>query len=265
MDDELKKLIHIGKRHDEIAIDLITTKKSIQNRCFRLKLQTVYHGEIQCKQCGNFFLALINNKRVFCSKSCANTFSSTGRIHNEESKKKVSEKLLGKKRNQESIDKISGENNPMWIDGRSFVKNQNQNRVNGKRKCKYCNDYKIDKKYKAICDDCRESYYKFYRPSCEFIFDINLYKNEFDFSLIKKYGWYSPTNKGNNLNGVSKDHLYSIKDGFINKVSYEIMSHPANCKLLKHSDNSSKHCISSISLDELKSRIKIWNEKYEKG
>jgi hypothetical protein len=91
-----------------------------------------------------------------------------------------------------------------------------------------------------------------------FNFDINQYNNKFDLDLIKEYGRYSPKNKGNNLNGVSKDHMYSVRDGFINNVDPEIIRHPANCKLLLHSENNKKNYNSSITIEELKERIKNW-------
>ena len=208
---------------------------------------------------------MISNKRQFCSTVCSNTFSSTGRIHTEESKEKTRQKLIGLKHSQERRLKNTGENNGMYIDGRaSVIYLKSKDKVDDKRKCKYCNEYKIDKNKKIICDDCRASYYKAYRPSCEFKFDINLYKSEFEMGLIESYGWYSPSNKGNNLNGVSRDHLYSVRDGFVNKIDCGIIKHPANCKLMIHSDNSSKYYNSNITLEELLIRIKNWNEKYGK-
>jgi hypothetical protein len=36
----------------------------------------------------------------------------------------------------------------------------------------------------------------------------------FNFLLVEKHGWYSPTNKNNNLSGVSRDHMFSVREGF---------------------------------------------------
>jgi hypothetical protein len=98
---------------------------------------------------------------------------------------------------------------------------------------------------------------------CDFKFNILSYSCEFDLKLVEQYGWYSPTNKGNNISGVSKDHVYSVKDGFINKIDVKIISHPANCKLMIHSENSSKNFNSTITLEELKKRIREWDVKYK--
>lgn len=246
-DSELIRLISIGKRHDEIKTELNTSIRSITNRCTRLRLKVNYHKEYKCEQCGNLFISYISIERKFCSKSCSATFNNLNSVKSEETKEKISKKLIGKRyKTKKSI--IKKEKNEKIIKKYGSLK----------RKCKYCGNYKIDKKHKAICDDCRVEYYEAYRPSCEFKFDINKYKDKFDFKLVEQYGWYSPSNKGNNLNGVSRDHLYSVRDGFINKVDCEIINHPANCGLLKHTENSSKHDYSCISLEELKERIKKW-------
>ena len=98
-------------------------------------------------------------------------------------------------------------------------------------------------------------------------FDFNLadYPEEFNFSLIEEYGWYSASNRGNNLNGVSRDHMVSVKFGYENNIDPNIISHPANCRLMRHNDNVSKNEDCSISLEELKVRIEKWNLKYNKG
>jgi len=266
-DEELRALVKSGKRHDEIAKLLNTTYKSINNRCFRLGIKTIYKEEIVCKQCGNIFHSYIKVKSSFCSQTCSGTFNSTGRILSEETKEKISKSLEGCKHSEESIQKRSGENNGKWIDGRSLNKRvKSINKLNDEsiklRCCKFCNQFKVEQKYKAICEDCRYNYYKAYRPSCEFRFTLSDYPGEFDFDLIKKHGWYKAKNRGNNLNGVSRDHLYSVKDGFTNKVDPAMISHPANCKLVVHTDNQKKNVKSEITLEELIERIKIWNLKY---
>jgi hypothetical protein len=59
--------------------------------------------------------------------------------------------------------------------------------------------------------------------------------------------------------GVSRDHMFSIKDGYRMHISPEILAHPANCQLLLHGDNMRKHVHSSITLDELLERIRMWD------
>lgn len=105
--------------------------------------------------------------------------------------------------------------------------------------------------------------YRKYKLDCAFKFGLKDYEEEFNFELIEKYGWYKAKNNGDNLDGVSRDHMYSIKEGFENKIDTNIISHSANCELIQQRKNSSKHIKCSITLDELKERIKNWNKKYK--
>ena len=106
--------------------------------------------------------------------------------------------------------------------------------------------------------------YQKYRLDSNFNFNLSDYPDEFDFSLIEKYGWYSPTNKKNNLNGVSRDHMFSVREGFEMGIGAHLISHPANCQLMIHRENISKNKKSIISIDELLKRIENFEEKYKK-
>lgn len=97
-----------------------------------------------------------------------------------------------------------------------------------------------------------------YRQLCEFKFSLKDYPDRFDFKLIEEYGWYKAKNRGDNLGGVSRDHMYSVKDGYINDIDPEIIAHPANCRLIRHYDNSKKKDKSSVTLEELMERITNW-------
>lgn len=183
LDEELINLIQNGNNHAEIAEIFKTTSKSIQNRCFRLKIQVTTHKDIVCKQCKNIVKDIASSKREFCSNSCANTYTNLNRTHSQETKDKIGKKIreFNSKKENIKVKKIKTSLN---------------------RQCKLCQDFKVNKKQKSICEDCRFDYYKAYRPSCEFRFTLSDYQDEFDFELIKKHGWYSPSNKDNNLKGV---------------------------------------------------------------
>lgn len=114
----------------------------------------------------------------------------------------------------------------------------------------------------ATAEDKDRLLYKEYKSKCAFDFAISKYPDEFDIELIKQYGWYSAANRGNNMNGVSRDHMYSIAEGYKNHVDPSIISHPANCQLLLQRHNASKHSKCSITLNELLLKIKKWDEKY---
>lgn len=144
--------------------------------------------------------------------------------------------------------------------------------------CKYCGkEFETKEKDKFFCNSlCYRRYLKFknypeitgekikslYKSCCKFNFSLNSYPEEFDFSLIEKYGWYKAKNRGDNLNGISRDHIYSRNKGFEKLIDPYIISHPANCQLLRHNDNISKFDKCEISIDELIEKIKKWNQKY---
>ena len=229
-DEELKNLISNGLRYPIIADIMGTTYKSIMNRAHRLGVKTIYHKKITCLNCGVEFEGTISHNRKFCSSSCSATFNNKGRVVTDEQKQKVREKLTKPKKEKIIKPKI----------------------------CRFCGENNVIKKHKLICDECKNKFYKFYKPLCVFDFDIKDYKDKFDLDIVNKYGWYSPKNKGNNLGGVSKDHMYSVREGFINKIDPEIIKHPANCQLLLHNENNSKNYNCSITIEELMDRIKNW-------
>ena len=103
-----------------------------------------------------------------------------------------------------------------------------------------------------------------YSYQCRFTFSLSQYPDWFTYAseLITKFGWYSASNKGNNLTGCSRDHLYSVYDGFINNVSPLLLSHPANCEIVPHRHNQIKHKSSKITLNELLLRIQKFEERY---
>jgi hypothetical protein len=102
-----------------------------------------------------------------------------------------------------------------------------------------------------------------YAVSCRFRFNVYDYPEHFDLSLIERYGWYccpGGNKRGTkNLNGVSRDHLLSIAAGWKLGADPKIMSHPANCRLVRHRDNQVKMTKSVITLDELLHKIKNWS------
>lgn len=109
-----------------------------------------------------------------------------------------------------------------------------------------------------------------YRYSSDFKFALSDYYEWFkdEFELIKLYGWYStPGSKKNgkiNVNGISRDHLYSVTDGWLNNIDPSIIRHPANCQLIRHKDNQRKNSNSksNITIEELHSRIKLFESIY---
>lgn len=101
--------------------------------------------------------------------------------------------------------------------------------------------------------------YKQYYEKCRFRFDIDDYPNEFDFKLLNEIGWYSEINP----HGMSRDHMLSISYGWKKEIPPKIISHPANCELMKYDENLQKGWKSSMNYNDLIRRIKQWDIKYK--
>ena len=136
-----------------------------------------------------------------------------------------------------------------------------KNRKEATKKCcsKKCANLLLRKKRKSGDRDLERTQYK---RDCSFRFNVYTFPDEFDLSLITEHGWYSPSNKKNNLYGISRDHMISRTFGFDNNLPPEHLAHPANCELLPHSQNASKGIKNTITYEALLLRIEKWNEKW---
>lgn len=126
--------------------------------------------------------------------------------------------------------------------------------------CRCCQKY-VDYKIIKYCSTCQPNV-RMYRARCEFKFNVYDYPDKFDVMLIETHGWYSPGgkkgHKTKNTNGVARDHLYTVADGFKNGIDPELLAHPANCQLLLQLENVKKRDTSSITFEELLQRIADW-------
>ena len=89
----------------------------------------------------------------------------------------------------------------------------------------------------------------------ELIDEFKLYKskvwaetNRNNLSLLENYDL-----RGKNLYHL--DHVYSIRDGFTNKVSPEIIGHICNLRMIPYKENLSKHAKSDFELETLTNLI----------
>lgn len=214
-----------------------------------------------------------NRPGTFCSRSCANS-----RTFSKESKelKRIKSKVWWdslseneKERRIANIDKPENrrKGTQAFIEVCKLsqlpieAKNQDPSLKTGKwaktytpvKKCRCC--IRLIHYKKLYCDSCYPNI-RLYRKRCKFDFNVYNYPQYFNLNLLENNGWYKP---GINPLGVSRDHLFTIADGFKNKVNPDIMKHPANCQLLLHADNNRKNMKSSITLEELLERIEHWN------
>lgn len=216
------------------------------------------YGEIKefnvcCKTCNKNFTVKEEEKlfpkrdRYYCCRSCANSHKVT-----DEHKKKVTESI------------------------NNWLKAQGKFRETIIKQCLFCqSEFSTKNKNQKFCSsDCghkhrtqealkkKEGLEK-YRKECEFRFNIFDYPDEFDLDLIQKYGIYKAKNRGDNPNGVDRDHMFSVYEGYKQNIDPEIIRHPANCRLMLHKDNVSKYTKCLITLGELLIKIEQWNRKYK--
>lgn len=199
-----------------------------------------------CPKCGTEH----DKSGIYCSRSCANSRGP----RTDDFKEKVSRKLSGRKLSNEHIKNISGDNNH---------RRRGKNLPPLEKECLNCG--KLHKKKQYCSQKCWmefnrsiKSEWEQYAIKCKFKFNVYDYPDKFDLSLINEHGWYSASNRGNNLNGVSRDHRYSVKQGFINGIDPDIISHPANCSLILHTENQSKREKCSITLEQLYEEVDLW-------
>ncbi len=124
------------------------------------------------------------------------------------------------------------------------------------------NGKNIGNKGKIFIDQNEKNDLELYRYFTQFKFALKSFPDEYDFSLIAKHGWYKAKHCGDNQNGVSRDHIVSVRYGFDNNIATWIIAHPANCQLMPQTLNSSKNSKCDLTIDELLEKIEKWNKKY---
>ena len=203
-----------------------------------------------CKEC-NCQLPYKKRHNKFCNKSCAAKYNNLKKDYTKFKPGpakgiKIKSKSF-KKPNIKKLKNISGPYTKIYL-----------------CKCKISNKIWFSQSVKTIHPSVTNTKNQ-YSYQCRFTFSISKYPVWFNYAseLILKYGWYSASNRGNNLSGCSRDHLYSVYDGFINNIDPHIISHPANCEIIPHKLNQTKYKKSKISLDELLLRIKLFDKMYE--
>ena len=195
-----------------------------------------------CPKCGVEHI----KSGTFCSRACANSRGP----RSDEFKTKVRQKLFRKLKNKVN------ENNRYFRELDRFRK-----QAEGPfsfivlNTCKITGQKFYSWRHREYSDQSLYNDSLKYRRCAGFRFSDSLLQNIPGNELIEKYGWYHSTK---NPNGVSRDHMLSKKDGFLQGISAEIIRHPANCRIVQHPINNAKHVKSIITLEELLNRIASW-------
>jgi len=161
-----------------------------------------------------------SKKKYFCSRKCANAHDVTDE-HKEKTRRSIFQylnKIGHTPSNKSTRVKVCPVCKKLFSSPR-----------------KYCSNTCVKNNKRKNLNEYRK-----YSIECRFQFSLNQYPNEFDFDLIRKHGWYSPKNHGNNPNGVTRDHIMSVRWAFENGIDSKYISHPANCQLMLQLDNIRK-------------------------
>lgn len=194
-----------------------------------------------CPKCGRTHI----KKGTYCSRSCANS-----RVWTEEQKAQKRAAFHASPKKANSLANLVKHRSPENIDKwRAAVTRANKSHSKRMRVSATMRRPETESK-------------RLYRRMCRFTFALKNYPNEFDFDLIRKYGWFRTKGKKTNVDGVSRDHMLSINDGFEQGILPQWLAHPANCRLLPHKENQAKWGRSVITLDDLRARIAAWEFKY---
>ncbi len=275
------------KKNPKYKDILESTKKNVSiglKKHFDEKFGEYKKFDVVCNKCGKHFEIqeyenkFDPNKKYFCSDRCSHS-----RCMSDDRKNKISDGFnIKSERYKEYYRKrYNKEYSPEDSEYRGKVKDKYKIKI-----CPVCGN-KFQTKSECCSKECavelkNRRYYAgllpdilqlddnkrikrirdIYRKQCSFKFSLNQFPEEFDFKLIEENGWYKAKNHGDNLYGVSRDHKYSCNEGFRNLIDPYLISHPANCKLLLHSENSSKCDECSISIKDLIRNVNEWNKKY---
>lgn len=121
------------------------------------------------------------------------------------------------------------------------------------RSCKEANIRTHKIKNTLITDDKQK-----YKLSCKFKFSPWKEKKLIGYDLLFKYKFCKAQDRIEGETYIHRDHMISINYGWINGISPEIISHPANCAIIFEKDNIIKNVDCSLTIDQLHDRIRKW-------
>ena len=94
-----------------------------------------------------------------------------------------------------------------------------------------------------------------YKEQCQFNLAGVIERIE-GFELLKQHGIY---HRLHNKHGVVRDHIVSVHYGYKNNIDPKVISHPANCRFILHSQNAKKTFKCELTIEDLMKRIDKWD------
>ncbi|MFC8561402.1 helix-turn-helix domain-containing protein [Peribacillus frigoritolerans] len=131
--------------------------------------------------------------------------------------------------------------------GYNFSNNKNQT-LKHSNLMKECNPFDVvEVKQKAVNNSAKARTEQYFNKYINFVeMEFRLYARKARAIAYQRYG------RGAHIEeGYVIDHMYSVKDGFVNKVPLSVISHTYNLRLIPKYENLNKASKSVITLDEL--------------
>lgn len=241
------------------------------------KLQANLHF---CKHCNS----ILDSNRLFCNQSCAASFHNQERKEQNKTTKGKTKTLICSKCKSEYIGSIHSTSKSTCENCKSKkekiiivkipkIKNTKQKTLKVKIlgeysklklcSCQHCKEKFVSRKQLKYCEQCKSLYCESSKQGYKFTFNVFEYPDLFDLSHLQQVGFYAPGGKSGkwNINGLSRDHKVSVNEAIRNNYDPYYISHPLNCQLIPHTENNKKKTHSSISYEELKQIVDLYDQK----
>jgi hypothetical protein len=243
------------------------------------KCKTYYTTPNRCDQC-NTELNWFNRNNKFCGHGCSAIYSNSKRVDDgyilsKETKSKITSSLY----------KFSATKTPTILCVSCGKLHTSKEKAKNcckltKIKHQHIKQEIVGMYTKIFLCTCKHCAGKFYAKSAlqyctnhrtesrnnrmfyKFNFNVYDFPELFDLDLLNKIGFYAPGGKSGNWNpnGMSRDHKVSVSDAI--KFGYDrfYISHPLNCELMPHKENTIKKGHSSISYSDLVKSVDMYEQ-----
>lgn len=238
------------------------SKKNIEIRQERKnKITDYYQNPTLCLQCQKP-ISYEKRHNKFCNHSCSASFTNLLKPpKSEEQCKKISNSI--KKYHFNNKAKRKSNASIIYLVNKAIKYAKKESipfSLLNKCCCSHCQKIFLERLKLKYCKDCRHLYSIYNRNQYKFTFNVYHYPELFDLELLNKIGFYSPGGKSGkwNINGISRDHKISVNESIKNNYDPFYIRHPLNCELMPHLENNKKKTKSSITYNELKHQVDLY-------
>lgn len=256
-------------------------KQKIEDEKFERR-RVYYLNPKMCKGCNIPISYEVASYQLYCSHSCSTTTTNKGRVKSKETRVKISNTLKANREPTNIIKQltkttfnvrigIKNINNEFVRIARHLTKSSIKNKLKDTtypttkvfyNKCSHCSKLHTTRASVKYCNDHSDLYKSNNRNRYAFTFNVYEYPELFDIELIKEKGWHSHGGRFKyNPDGLTRDHKVSVNESIKNGYDPYYIKHPLNCEILTFKENNVKKTSSSISYDELKKIVDVYDRQ----